>query len=109
MKQLQNLHQVNDIINTAQAVLIYFEASTCSVCKVLKPKLETELSRNFPKIQLCEISVDTNKEIASYFTVFSAPTILVFFDKKEFKRYGKNISVTHFLQELERPYKLLCE
>ena len=43
------------------------------------------------------------------FTVFSIPTVLIFFDRKEFKRYGRNISIPLFIEELERPYNLMCE
>ena len=109
MTQVQNLQQLQNSINTGVPVLVYFSGENCSVCKVLKPKIEEEVSKNFPKFELFEVKTDLDKEITSHFTVFSIPTTLIFFDKKEFRRIGRNMSVSLFIEELKRPYNLMCE
>ncbi|QDF28141.1 thioredoxin family protein [Halarcobacter anaerophilus] len=109
MKQINSLEQINSLIDTREPVLVYFSGENCSVCKALKPKIEKEVLKNFPKFELREIKVDLYKEIASSFSVFSIPTIVIFFDSKEFKRYGRNISVSCFIDEIKRPYKLFTE
>lgn len=109
MKQAQNLHQVQNSINTGNPVLIYFSGENCSVCKVLKPKIEEEISKNFPLFDLLEVQTDIHKEITSHFTVFSIPTMLVFFDKKEFFRRGRNMSVSMLMEEIKRPYNLMTK
>ena len=109
LKIVQKLQQIQNSIDTGEPVLVYFSGENCSVCKVLKPKIEEEVSKNFPKFQLFEVKTDLDKEITSNFTVFSIPTTLIFFDKKEFKRYGRNMSVALFIEELKRPYNLMCE
>ena len=90
-------------------MLVYFSGENCSVCKVLKPKIEEEVLKQFPKFKLFEVKTDLNKEITSHFTVFSIPTTLIFFDSKEFKRVGRNMSEALFIEELKRPYHLMCE
>jgi thioredoxin 1 len=109
ISQIQTIEQINSVINTGEPVLIYFSGENCSVCKVLKPKIEQEVIKNFPKFKLYEVKTDIYKELTSQFTVFSIPTVLIFFDRKEFKRYGRNISIPLFIEELERPYNLMCE
>ena len=109
MKIVQKLQQIQNSIDTGEPVLVYFSGENCSVCKVLKPKIEEEVSKNFPKFQLYEVKTDLDKEITSHFTVFSIPTTLIFFDKKEFNRYGRNMSVALFIEELKSPYNLMCE
>lgn len=109
ISQIQTIEQINSVINTGEPVLIYFSGENCSVCKVLKPKIEQEVIKNFPKFKLYEVETDIYKELTSQFTVFSIPTVLIFFDRKEFKRYGRNISIPLFIEELERPYNLMCE
>ncbi len=101
--------EVENIIKKEPAVLLYFSGESCSVCKVLKPKIEQELSRSFPKIRVYEIRADLSKELASKFSVFSIPTILVFFDSKEFFRFGRNISISKFVEDIKRPYDLFVE
>ena len=106
---IDNLQQLLNNINTGEPVLVYFSGENCSVCKVLKPKIEEEVLKQFPKFKLFEVKTDLNKEITSHFTVFSIPTTLIFFDSKEFKRVGRNMSVSLFIEELKRPYNLMCE
>ncbi|TLP40983.1 thioredoxin family protein [Arcobacter arenosus] len=109
MKRLTSKEELDKYISEEDALLVYFSGVDCSVCKVLKPKIESEILENFPKIKTFEVEASKYKEIASNFSVFSIPTILVFFDSKEFKRYGRNISITQFNQELKRPYSLFME
>ena len=109
MKQVQNLQQIQNSINSGEPVLIYFSGENCSVCKVLKPKIEEEVEKNFPKFNLYEVKTDLHKELTSHFTVFSIPTTLIYFDKKEFFRKGRNISVSAFIEELRRPYNLMTK
>lgn len=109
MIEITSKEQLEKEISENDAILLYFSGENCSVCKVLKPKIEEEVLKNFPEFRLYEIKTDIYKELTSQFTVFSIPTVLIFFDRKEFKRYGRNISIPLFIEELERPYNLMCE
>ena len=109
MTHITNQEQLQNSINTGNPVLIYFSGENCSVCKVLKPKIEEEITKNFPKFELFEVKTDLDKEITADFMIFSIPATLIFFDSKEFKRYGRNMSVPLFIEELKRPYNLICE
>ncbi|AXX91527.1 thiol reductase thioredoxin [Malaciobacter molluscorum LMG 25693] len=106
MQEVKELDFLISKINTGNPVLIYFSSENCSVCKVLKPKIENEIKNNFLKIELFEVKADLYKQIASHFTIFSIPSILVFFDKKEFNRQGRNISVPMFIKDIKRVYEL---
>lgn len=109
MLEIQTIEQIKKEIDSKEPILIYFSGENCSVCKVLKPKIESEITKNFTRFKLYEVKTDIYKEITSEFTVFSIPTIIVYFDSKEFKRYGRNMSVPLFIEELKRPYDLMCE
>lgn len=109
MIQISTKSEIEDRISSGNPVLIYFSGENCSVCKVLKPKIQEQISKNFPKMEVFEIKADLYKEIASNFSVFSIPTILVFFDSKEFFRKSRNLSVSLFIDELKRPYTLFMD
>ena len=87
--------------------MLYFGATNCGVCQVLKPKIEDEISKKFSKIKQYYINSNQNLDIASFFNIFSSPTILVFFEGKEFKRYGRNISLDIFNSEIKRLYEMV--
>lgn len=109
MIQISTKNELESKISTGEPLLIYFSSETCSVCVSLKAKIEKEVSKNFPKMKIYEIKADKYKEIASNFLVFSIPTILVFFDQKEFRRYGRNLSLAQFVNEIKRPYTLFMD
>ncbi len=109
MIQITNLQQLQNSINTGNPVLVYFSGENCSVCKVLKPKIEEEIKKSFPKFELFEVQTDIYLELTAQFMIFSIPTTIVYFDKKEFKRYGRNMSVPLFIEEIKRTYNLMCE
>ncbi|ADG92378.1 conserved hypothetical protein [Arcobacter nitrofigilis DSM 7299] len=106
MKAISNLEQIKEIIASREALIIYFSSKSCSVCKVLKPKIEKEVSSYFDKISFFEIKIEESLEISSYFTVFQAPTILFYLDGKEFLKEGKNISISAFINAIKRPYEM---
>lgn len=109
MEQIETLDEFQNRINTGNPVLIYFSGKNCSVCKVLKPKIEEEITKHYPKFKLFEVKTDISIELTAQCMIFSIPTIIIYFDKKEFKRYGRNISIPLFIDELKRPYNLMCE
>lgn len=109
MRIIEKFEELQNIINTGNPVLIYFSGENCSVCKVLKPKIEEEIKRNFSKFELFEVKTDISVELTAQFMIFSIPTIMIYFDKKEFKRYGRNMSIVEFTKELQRPYNLMYE
>ena len=109
MIQIQTHEELKKEIDTKEAILIYFSGENCSVCKVLKPKIEEEIHNNFPKMKLFEVKTDESLELTAQFMIFSIPATIVYFDGKEFKRYGRNMSIPLFIEDLKRPYSLMCE
>ena len=106
MKKISTLDEINKIIDTNEPVLLYFSGKNCSICHALKPKIKEVFQKELPLFTLLEIDTDMHKELTSHFTVFSLPTILVYFEKKEFKRIGRNISVEIFKEDVKRVYDL---
>lgn len=109
MTEIRTIVEIQEQIDSKEFVLIYFSGENCSVCKVLKPKIEEEMKKNFPKFELFEVKTDEALELTAQFMVFSIPTILIFFAGKEYKRYGRNISIPIFLEEIKRPYEMMSE
>lgn len=100
------IEKLKQKIKNNDAVVIYFSGENCGVCKVLEPKIKEAFSIEFPKIKQIYINADKYKTTAIEYGVFSMPTIIVFFDGKEFAKKSRNLSVDGFIQELKRPYGL---
>ncbi|HKI88165.1 MAG TPA: thioredoxin family protein [Draconibacterium sp.] len=88
-------------------LLGYFSTDACNVCKVLKPKVEELLQTEFPKMKMAYIRSDVLPDVAAQHQVFAAPTILVFFEGREYIRKSRNIGVGELQREIERPYSMI--
>ncbi len=97
------------IISSSDALLLYFSHDGCNVCKVLRPKLECLLNDNYPKFKFTYINTVEQPEVAAQFQVFTVPTVLVYFEGKEYFRFSRNIGLSQLEDAIKRPYHLLFD
>jgi thioredoxin-like negative regulator of GroEL len=97
---------MEQLISDEIGVLVYFYNDDCPPCVSLRPKVESMASERFPKMKLVWVNSKTNPEIPAYYGVFANPTILVFFEGKEFKRFSKYVSINELERAIERYYSL---
>jgi thiol-disulfide isomerase/thioredoxin len=91
------------------ALLIYFSHDNCNVCKVLKPKIRELLEDSFPGMRFVYVNTMDQPDEAGSMQVFAVPTILVYFEQKEYFRFGRNISLRELESAIQRPYGFLFE
>ncbi len=104
---MQTLDTINQTLNSNDAVMLYFSAPTCNVCHALKPKLVEAIVDQFPTFVIESIDISQTPEIASHFSVFTIPTVLVFFQGREFLRKSRHMSIGEVIDSIERPYNLM--
>ena len=109
MEGIYNIQELQNKIDSEKGVLLYFSSDSCSVCKVLKPKVAELLHEKFPLMQSLYVDTEKSPVISGQFRVFTIPTILIFFEGKEQVRYSRNISMQQLETSLERPYELVFE
>jgi thioredoxin-like negative regulator of GroEL len=109
VREVNSLEVVEEAIASELGVLLYLSAPTCNVCKVLKPKIVEAVTDNFPVIKVYSIDTAISSDIAARYHVFSLPTVILFLDRKEFAREGRNMSLPLFIEKIDRVYKLLTE
>ena len=96
-----------DKLKKEPAVLAYFSTEACNVCKVLKPKVQQLLKEKFPEVKMAYVKSDELPDIAGQHHIFAAPTILVFFDRRETIRKSRNIGISELQEAIARPYELM--
>lgn len=99
--------ELKELINTRTASAVYFSTERCTVCHSLLPKLEELFLENFPQILFIHIEMHKLPEAAAIYSVFNAPTLLVFFEGKESFRKSSNMGIKEVKDTLKRPYELL--
>lgn len=106
IKLIKNFDDFDESISKPAAA-IYFHSETCGVCNVLLPQLDEMLSSNFPKLPLFVINANESMDLCGKLTVFTFPTLLIFFEGKESFRYARNINLAALKGTINRPYSLL--
>lgn len=96
-----------EYIREYPAVLAYVSGPDCNVCHVMKPKVMDMLAENFPEIKFLDINTAESPEIAAQLGVFVIPSVIGFFDGREFVRKARNFSIHELASELSRPYSML--
>jgi len=103
------LIEIQNLIQDNEALLIYFSTNQCAPCVSLRPKVLNLVQTKFPKMKMEFIDAESAPEITGHFSVFASPTILLFFDGKETRRFSKYVSVAELGESIERYYKLIFE
>ncbi|MGA7720067.1 MAG: thioredoxin [Ignavibacteriaceae bacterium] len=68
----------NEVINSAEPVLIDFWATWCGPCRMIAPIVE-ELAGEFNgKVKIGKLDVDNNQQTSINYGVRSIPTLLIF-------------------------------
>lgn len=81
-----------ETIHSASMLLAYFSTPQCNVCKVLRPKVE-DLLREYPAVDFLYVDSALHPEVAGQHLVFVAPTIILFMDGREIRRYSRNLAL----------------
>lgn len=88
-------------------MLAYFSSKNCSVCHVLEPKIEELIKSKFPKMKMVSVKSDEQPEIAADNRVFTAPTVVVFFEGREYIRKSRAFGLDELQAEIDRIYSMV--
>ncbi len=107
--ELETLEQLQEHINNEEAAMVYFYSDKCAPCISLRPKVHSLVTEEFPKMKLAFINAEKHPNLTARFNIFANPTLIIFFDGREYKRESKYISIPQLAKEIERPYNMIFE
>jgi len=96
-------------IKENQGLLVYFKNDFCGPCVALRPKVDDLVQSKFPKMEMVIVDSFENPSLAGKYNVFANPTLLVFFEEREYIRKSKYISMPELKGEIERYYNMVFE
>lgn len=106
MNVINSSEELKKLINENEILLVYFGNTTCGVCVDMKPKVELMLSK-YPNIESAYVEVEKLFKLASQYSMFTVPGVIVFIEGKESIREARNISIRELDTKLDRYYNLL--
>ena len=105
--EIGNMDRIQELIKGKLALILYFYNDDCPPCLSLRPKVEALVENDYPEMELVFVNSKQHPEIPASFGVYSNPTLLIYFDGKESKRFSKYISTPELAQAIDRYYKML--
>ncbi len=91
MEKIKSSEDFENKLNAAEHVIIDFSSPGCAPCKKIPPLLEeimAEKKTSGTEIAAYEVDITENIEIAQKFFVMGVPTIIIFKEGKEIKRFN---------------------
>ena len=77
----------SEVLNANEKVLVDFYADWCGPCKMMAPVIEELAEELQEKAKVGKINVDESTDTATQYDVMSIPTIIIFKNGKEVKRF----------------------
>ena len=102
--QATSIDQVLRYIKENKLTFVYISKENCGICHVIQPQVQ-EMLTEFPAIKPIQVSADDIPEVASQFTVFTVPALLLFVEVKEVIREARFV----VMEELHRKFQRVVE
>ncbi|MCF6342015.1 MAG: thioredoxin family protein [Bacteroidales bacterium] len=107
--ELSSIEAAASLIAGQAAVLLYFYNDNCAPCISLRPKVKQLVAEDFPELALAFINSALYPELAASYSSFTNPTLILFFEGREYRRESKYISIPQLAETIGRPYGMIFE
>ncbi len=107
--EFTTIEEIKNLIAKEAAVIIYFYSDNCAPCLSLRPKVQQLVDEQYPEIKLAFVNSEKHPAFPAEYSIFSNPTLLLFFDGREYRRESKYISIPQLSEAIERPYNMIFE
>ena len=104
---IDHIEEWHHLLATEPAVLVFFYSDSCGVCRALKPRIRELVEVSFPRMEQVYVRAELFPELMSRNLVFAFPTIIVFFEGREYLRKSGAFGIQEFRNELSRLYHLM--
>lgn len=88
--EVTSLEEAKQLIQAENLLLMFIYGETCSVCHAVLPQIKLMID-SFDAIKSIQINHEHVPAVASEFTVFTVPVVLLFLEGKEVLRQARFI------------------
>jgi thiol-disulfide isomerase/thioredoxin len=106
MKEINDIHEVENLIQDSDMALIYFTGTQCGACEIIRQKVD-KLLGEYPNIKSGFMNAELHPEITSRFNILSVPQFMVYVYGKETIHEGRNFDFRELNEKINRYYEML--
>ncbi|MDG6772760.1 thioredoxin family protein [Thiomicrorhabdus sp. ZW0627] len=107
MQNIETLEELEQLKQSEDALLVLFGGKECNVCHSIKPKLIELMGESYPKVKLVYVDCHVVTDICSQNSIFTLPTLQVYFTGQRFIEEVRSFSLQKVMQDLARPYSMM--
>ena len=85
--ELNDANFAQEVLQASQPVLVDFWAPWCGPCRQITPVIEQLAEENQGSAKVLKVNIDENPQTAQDLNVYSIPTLIVFKDGQEARRF----------------------
>jgi thioredoxin 1 len=101
-KKIITLNDTNFKNQTKSGILLVdFWAPWCGPCKMMAPVLNEMAEMDSDKVTIAKVNVDQQQQLATKFNIRSIPTLVMFANGKEVKRFSGIKNRSFLLKEVQ--------
>ncbi len=97
--KITNKNFEEEVLNSDKPVIIDFYADWCGPCKMMSPIIDSIAEEN-KELKVGKINVDESQELAVKYNIMSIPTIIIFKNGNEYKKFVGVTSKENILKEI---------
>lgn len=105
----ESLEALRKTIATSPAVMAFFTEPSCQVGAAVEAKALAMVTEEFPRLDVIHVDTVGVPEAAGQYEVLTIPTLILFFDGRETKRFVRTFAIDEVRRAIERPYAMLFE
>lgn len=99
--QAASIDEVARFIKEKPLAFVYVSREDCGICHAIQPQVQ-EMLKEFPMIKPIQVSADDVPEVASHFTVFTVPVLMLFAEGKEVIREARFVVMDELHGKFQR-------
>ncbi len=107
MQPLGSRAELQGLVASEKALLVYVSTPSCGVCASMKPKVLALAREHFPRMAVRYLDAAAVPEAAGQLSVFAVPAVLVFFEGRETVREARNFGIAELGAKIDRYYSML--
>jgi thioredoxin 1 len=85
--ELSDANFEQEVLQASEPVLVDFWAPWCGPCRQITPVIEQLADENLGSAKVLKVNIDDNPQTAQQLNVMSIPTLIVFKDGQEARRF----------------------
>jgi len=107
--ELTTSEELEKVIEKNIGAMVYFYSDKCAPCVSLRPKVLELVEKKFSKMKIVFVNSEKNPMMPAKYNAFTSPTLIIFFEGKEYRRESKYISIPQLAEVIERPYNMIFD